>query len=207
MNYLAVDLGNVVCNVKFDNFLSELSRTLNLPLEEVNYFLHRTTKLHDMGLTQISDELRDHFKIKSPVIIENLIQEWNKVITADLTMVGYLEKLLDKAVNNVKIALLSNIGIEHASLIPSILGGYLYHNSIKFFSCEVGARKPTFLYYKTFLDMYPEFKGCVYLDDRIENVSGGEKLGFKSVHFELDKLNKKELQNKLTEITSLIYQN
>jgi FMN phosphatase YigB (HAD superfamily) len=201
MKYLAVDLGNVVCNVKFDNFIDALSRTLNLPLEDVNYFLHRTTKLHDLGLTQISDELRDHFKIKSPVIIKDLIQEWNRVITADPTVVGYLEKLLYK---DIKIALLSNIGIEHASLIPSILGGWLYHNSIKFFSCEVGARKPSFLYYKTFLDMYPGFSGCVYLDDKIENIIGGEKLGFKSLHFELDKMSQSQLENKLTEITSLI---
>ena len=202
MKYLAVDLGNVVCNVKFDNFLSELSRTLNLPLEDVNYFLHRTTKLHDMGLTQISDELRDHFKIKSPVIIQNLIGEWNKVITANSTVVGFLEKLLDE---NVKIALLSNIGIEHSGLIGNILGGFLYQNSIKFFSCEVGARKPNFLYYKTFLDMYPEFNGCLYLDDRIENIEGGKKFGFRSFHFELDKIWKSEdLENKLTEIKSLI---
>jgi putative hydrolase of the HAD superfamily len=154
-----------------------------------------------MGLTQISDELRDHFKIKSPVIILHLIDEWNKVITADRTVVEFLEKLLDE---NVKIALLSNIGIEHAALIGNILGGFLYQYSIKFFSCEVGARKPSFLYYKTFLDMNPEFKGCLYLDDRIENVRGGEKLGFKSIHFELDKFNQKELENKLIEIKSLI---
>jgi FMN phosphatase YigB (HAD superfamily) len=204
MKYLAVDLGNVVCNVKFDNFLNELSKTLNLPLEDVNYFLHRTTKLHDMGLTQISDELRDHFKIKSPIIIQNLIEEWNKVITADTTVVGFLEKLLEE---DVKIALLSNIGIEHAALMGNILGGFLYHYSIKFFSCEVGARKPSFLYYKTFLDMNPEFKGCLYLDDRIENVRGGEKLGFKSLHFELDKINRSDLENKLKEITLMIYQN
>ena len=201
MKYLAVDLGNVVCNVKFDNFLSELSRTLNLPLEDVNYFLHRTTKLHDMGLTQISDELRDHFKIKSPIIIQNLINEWNRVITADSTVVSFLEKLLDQ---NVKIALLSNIGIEHSGLIGNILGGFLYQNSIKFFSCEVGARKPSFLYYKTFLDIYPEFKGCLYLDDRIENVHGGDKFGFKSVHFELDKYNQRELENKLIQIKQMI---
>jgi len=204
MNYLAVDLGNVICNVKFDNFIDKLSRTLNLPLEDVNYFLHRTTKLHDLGLTQISDELRDHFKIKSPVIIKDLLKEWDMVITADAVMIGFLEDLLDF---DIKIALLSNIGIEHAELIKSVLGSKVYDNSIRFFSCEVGARKPSYLYYKTFLDIYPDFKNCIYLDDRIENAVGGEKLGFKSVHFELDKINRSDLENKLKEITLMIYQN
>ena len=42
MKYLAVDLGNVICNVNFDRFTRKLSKTLNLTSEDVNYFLHRT---------------------------------------------------------------------------------------------------------------------------------------------------------------------
>src|SRR5271165_3750919 len=110
MKYIAIDIGNVICEVKFDNFIRELSRTLDLPIEDVMYFLHRTTKLHDLGITQIADELRDHFKIKSPVIIEDLVAEWNKVIIKNDIMMEFLSDI--KSVAN--IALLSNIGIEHA---------------------------------------------------------------------------------------------
>lgn len=135
MKYLAVDLGNVICNVNFDRFTRKLSKTLNLTSEDVNYFLHRTLNLHDLGITRISDELIDHFKIKSPVIIESLVREWNKVIKSDRIMINFLINLLDTS--EYKIALLSNIGFDHAALLKNILGEYIYNNSVRFFSCEV----------------------------------------------------------------------
>lgn len=184
MKFLAVDLGNVICEVNFDSFLKELSRSLNVSMDDVNYFLNRTQKLHDLGLTVISDELRDHFKIKSPAIIEKLMEEWSNTVTANASMISFLTELIHS--DNVKIALLSNIGVEHAALMQKLLTKDVYDYSIKFFSCEVGARKPSMLYYKTFLDMHPEFKGALYLDDRIDNIESGNKFGFNSFHFVLD---------------------
>lgn len=184
MKYFATDLGNVICEVNFDYFIRELSRVINVSIEDVNYFLNRTQRLHDLGLTVISDELRDHFKIKSPVIIENLMAEWNKTIKPNHQMVSFLTNLLRSG--DVKIALLSNIGVEHAVMMREVLTKEVFDSSVKFFSCEVGARKPSYLYYKLFLDMNPEFKGCVYLDDRIENIESGFKFGFNARHFVLD---------------------
>lgn len=202
MRYLAVDLGNVICEVKFDNFNKELSKTLNLSIEDVNYFLHRTSNLHDLGITRISDELINHYNIKSPVIIDNLVDKWNEVIVGHGRMLEFLEELLAEP---IKIALLSNIGIDHALLMKNILGETIYNKSIRFFSCDVGARKPSFLYYKTFLDMNPEFKGCLYLDDKIENVEAGNKFGFNAKQFILDQFGTiTVLENKLTELESLI---
>lgn len=181
--FLAVDLGNVICNVDFTAFIHKLSKTLNVSFDEVNYFLNRTQRLHDMGLTVISDELRDHFKIKSSVIIDELMVEWSKTVSRNSHMVHTLHKLTQ---DNVKIALLSNIGFEHAAQVPELLTKDVFDKSIRFFSCYVGARKPTYLYYKTFLDMHPDFKGCLYLDDRIENIETGKYFGFNSKHFVLD---------------------
>ena len=188
MKYLAVDLGNVICKVDFTNFKNKLSKILNLSLEEIDYFLNRTQPLHDCGLTNISDELRDHFKIKSPVIINELMIEWNLTISSVPVMNGVLRSLLNPDDKNYsKIALLSNMGQEHAKLMSNILSKDVYDNVIKFFSYEVGARKPSLLYYKTFLDVHPEFAGCLYIDDREENVDAGKKIGFKAVQFDLNK--------------------
>jgi FMN phosphatase YigB (HAD superfamily) len=202
MKYLATDLGNVIIEVNFTQFAKELSRTLNIPSEEVEYFLRRTTKLHDLGITSIADELRDHFKIRSGEIIADLVGHWNNVIKSNSYMNNFLERLIRK---NVKLALLSNIGIEHSNMLVNILPPYVYDSSIKFFSCEVGARKPTYLYYKTFLDMHPEFNGSVYLDDRMENVTASSQFGLNSVHFVLDKYRNDFVRNqKLDDISKMI---
>jgi FMN phosphatase YigB (HAD superfamily) len=188
MKYLALDIGNVICHVNFDNFKNKLSKTLNISTIDVDYFLNRTQRLHDMGLTEISDELRDHFKIKSSVIIDELMEEWTNTLTFNQEFLDGIEyKVNELGRKNITIALLSNIGFEHAKLMKSkwFLTSIL-NNPIMFFSCEVGARKPSYLYYKTFLDMHPEFKGCLYIDDRKENLETGDRFGFKPKLFSLD---------------------
>lgn len=203
MKYLAVDLGNVICEVDFSSFIRELSKTTNISLEDVNSFLLRTQKLHDLGLTNITDELKDRFHLESPFTIEHLVTEWNNAIKQNMFMTSTLSGLISKG--DTKIALLSNIGPEHAALMPNILTSHVFDNSIKFFSYEVGARKPSFVYYKTFLDMHPEFKGCVYIDDRPENVAAGIAFGFNAQYFALDDLKSSDnLVNRVLQIQDLM---
>lgn len=202
MRYLAVDLGNVICNVDFNPFILHLSRTLNVSIDDVNYFLNRTNKLHDLGITSVSDELKDHFKIRSSVLIDELLVSWNSVIGGNKKMVAFLTRLLQA--KDTEVALLSNIGTDHAALLRDLLTPFVFDSSIKFLSCEVGARKPSLLYYKTFLDIYPNFKGCLYLDDRMENVEVGRKMGLNAVHFVLDKTDAADIDNKILEFASKI---
>lgn len=206
MKHLTVDIGNVVCEVNFTSFLRKLSKTLNIPLQETEYFLNRTQKLHDLGLTVIQDEIHDHFKIKSPVIIEELVEDWNKTVYPNTTVIAFLHSLIKPSlsIEPIKLAILSNMGSEHSELMVKMLSP-IYDDAIKFFSCDVGARKPTYLYYKTFLDLYPEFKGCLYIDDRPENLKTGELFGFRPYKLELDKIkNNAELMEKLGDIKNLI---
>lgn len=182
--YVCLDIGNVLCHVDFQSFLNKLSKTLNITLDDAMYFMNRTQKLHDLGLTVMADELRDHFKIRSPLIIEELQDAWNNVVSPNLTIIEFFTRLRDR--DNLKVALLSNIGIEHAEQIKNKLS----HNSFflyakKHFSCEVGARKPSMLYYQSFLSIHPEFKGCVYVDDLQENLDASKQFEFKTFKFNL----------------------
>jgi FMN phosphatase YigB (HAD superfamily) len=182
--YLAIDIGNVLVYANTNKFKNKLSKILNIPLEEANYFLNRVQKLHDLGFTHLLDELHDHFAIKSSVIIDELLDEWNNVIVPCPEIISRLEKMIDR--DGLQIALLSNIGTEHAALMPTQLGNYLFQNSIKFFSCQVGARKPTMVYYHTFLQLHPEWKGCPYIDDLQENLDASKQFGFKTYKFFLE---------------------
>jgi FMN phosphatase YigB (HAD superfamily) len=190
MKYAAFDVGNVLVNVDFPSFINKLSKTLNITVEEATYFMNRSQKLHDLGLTVMRDELIDHLKIKSSVLRDELIQDWNYCITPADWMLEKLDELA--TTNNIQIALLSNVGLEHAARMKEILNhNGLFDKSIKHFSCEVGARKPTYLYYQSFLQLHPEFQGAPYFDDLQENLDAGTKFGFKPFRLSLEEISGK----------------
>jgi len=192
---LALDIGNVLCHVDFNRILNNLSKTLNISKNEAMYFLNRVQKLHDLGLTNLSDELKDYFKIRSEIVVEDILAEWNRAIQWDNDVIKQVARLKDKF--DLEIALVSNIGIEHAAHLRNTVPDPVIGKAIHFFSCEVGARKPSALYYKTFLDMYPQFKECVYIDDLEENLNVGRKFGLNAIRFNLSDFKRSSLNNLL----------
>lgn len=187
MKYVCLDIGNVLCHVDSVSFLDKLSSTLNINIPEASRFLKRFQQLHDIGYTTMEDELKDQFGIKSPITIRDLVAHWNASITSNSEIIDMLNDLIDEVGNKPQIALLSNIGIEHATMMEDILSmkGF-FEKSIKHFSCFVGARKPSVLYYQSFLWQYPDFKGCLYVDDLQENLDTGARFGFKPYKFDLN---------------------
>lgn len=200
MKYVALDIGNVICNVNFDSLLKDLSTTFNISIEDALYFLNRNQKLHDLGLTNMQKELNYHLHVVSQVTVERIMTHWNNSISANPAVVSMFNKMIVE--NDLQVALLSNIGHEHADMMPRILGqGGFFDNAIKHFSCDVGARKPTLLYYQSFLMEHPEFEGCVYVDDVQENLEAGRRFGFQPYYFALDKM---DVGKELPEIEKLI---
>ncbi len=188
MKYVALDIGNVLVHSNFNNFIRQLSKTLNMTIDEATYFMNRTQKLHDLGLTNMADELHDHFKIKSEVLMEELIKAWNDVIVPDKNVLRTLNNLKKK--HDLKIALVSNVGLEHSKRMEEVLGyeGFI-DGAVRHFSCVVGARKPNMTYYHIFLQLHPEFEGCPYIDDLQENLDMGAQFGLKPFKFSLEESN------------------
>jgi len=182
MKYIALDIGNVICHASMSSFISEISETFNVSLDESTRFLRSFQQMHDLGLTNMESQLRVWFNCKSEVLSKRLIESWCDAVYPNPVMFDMLERLLEA---DVKIALLSNIGIEHAELLKTKLGN-LYDKSTKHFSCFVGARKPSMLYYQSFLLQHPEFKGCLYVDDLVENLEASKQFGFQTFHFSLE---------------------
>ena len=205
MKYAAFDVGNVLFNVNFPGFINKMSKTLNISVEDATYFMNRSQKLHDLGLTVMKDELIDHLHIKSSVLRDELIQEWNHCITpAD----WLLEKLdAHCSTHDIQIALLSNVGLEHAVRMREMLAPYqFFRNGITHFSCEVGARKPTLIYYQSFLQLHPEFQGCPYFDDLEENLVIGAKYGLKPFKFSLESLTEDNYQQETADLIAHLTQ-
>lgn len=186
MKYLALDIGNVLVKVDIAEFLNTLSSTFNMPIEDCTRFLTRFQKPHDLGLTTMRRELEDRFDIGSDdLLVDELLACWDRSLTLNSDMITMLSELKKEV--GLEIALLSNIGVEHAELIKNMLsydecGFYFNHEH---FSCEVGARKPTKLFYQSFLMQYPDFHGCLYVDDLQENLDAADIFGFRTQLFSL----------------------
>jgi len=203
MKHVALDIGNVLVHADFKGFISKLSKTLNISLEEATYFMNRSQKLHDLGLTVMRDELADHLKVKSQPLMDELVGAWNSCINEDVSTVSQINHLMKK--NKIKVALLSNVGIEHSQRMAGILNrdGF-FDRCVKYFSCQVGARKPSSLYYQSFLQLHPEWKGAAYVDDLQENLDASKPFGFRTFRFSLEETNVFNYTDKLQELEDFI---
>ena len=185
MNYICLDIGNVLCKVDAIPFVELLSETFNTTVPEATRFLKRFQQIHDLGYTTMEDELKDRFGAKSPALLKKLVQAWNDSVYPNDHIIERLN--LMRREHNLQVALLSNIGIEHSEMMKHKLAeGGFFPGAIKHFSCFVGARKPSSIYYQSFLLQHPQFKGCLYVDDLQENLEASKAFGFQTYHFTLE---------------------
>jgi FMN phosphatase YigB (HAD superfamily) len=201
MKFIALDIGNVLCDVDMSQFLELASENFNISLAEASRFLRRFQQIHDLGYTTMEDELKDQFGVKSEVVLKKLSQSWNDAITPNMSMIEALVNLTKN--HGLQVALLSNIGVEHAIMLEEKLkwGGF-FPNAVKHLSCFVGARKPSMVYYQSFLSQYPQFHGCLYVDDLQGNLDASKQFGFQTMHLSLEE--PANIRLKIREIENLV---
>jgi FMN phosphatase YigB (HAD superfamily) len=186
MKNLALDIGNVLTFVDFKPIQTSLQLSINASDEEIDLFLRKSQHLFDLGILSFRDAVQDFFKIKSSYVLDTLELSWNKVIYPHEPTIKFMSDLQNKG---VKIALVSNMGKDHMSLIENLLSPYnFYSRCVKHISCEVGAIKPSKLYFSSFIDFNPRFYKCVYIDDREENLKTGKLAGLTPYQFDLTKI-------------------
>lgn len=178
---IAFDLGNVL--VKIDNSIFGYTyHSICKTNQDYQIFLKAIQTLQDTGLLTIQQALLNKFGSSIIPYQKRLAKAWNDILIPHDKMLKFVDYLKDQG---MEIAILSNIGLAHASLMrtkyPEIFDGSKLH-----LSCELGVRKPSKLYFQTFLWENPKFKGCPYVDDLPENLAMGSRCGFKSHNFNLD---------------------
>jgi FMN phosphatase YigB (HAD superfamily) len=193
--HVAFDIGNVLVEMKLDIFTSELKKYIPAD-EDPNFLLEDLQAAQDIGLNTVRRYLQTHYGIKDASVLNILMNAWNASLIPNHMMLNFMDNLKSEG---VKIALLSNMGMEHAAYLrqscPVMFDGHVEH-----LSYEVGARKPTKLYFQSFLMDHDEFTGAVYLDDRDENLMIGKKYSFKSFKFDLDYILKQPLSKQKIEL-------
>lgn len=205
IHYVCLDVGDVLVHVDFQKFIKTISEQFNITLEEAEHFTKRSHALHDVGLTNMEEQLKDYFQVRSPLVMEKLMNSWNGVISSEYHMVMKMTQMMKT--DNLQVALLSNVGTEHAVVMSRILSyDNFFNKCVKHLSCQVGARKPNKLYYQSFLLQHPEFQGAAYLDDLQENLDAGAEFGFRPFRFSLQESFNQVYSNdvKLKEIETFI---
>lgn len=186
---IALDLGNVLFHVNLDLFQDEMSN-LGIPPKRAKDFLEIIQFSNDTGESNLELSLKTHFPNIPTYQLGVLKEAWYNVVTPCKETLRVLDELL---AGGCEVALLSNIGMDHANYLSEKYDN-VFSKCIKHFSCFVGARKPTKLYYQSFLYDNPKFGefvnyfatddyGCLapislrglFLDDRLDNVEAARK--------------------------------
>jgi FMN phosphatase YigB (HAD superfamily) len=180
--HIAFDIGRVLVHVNFDKFLKVYCDLFLDQLDDPMAFLFDLHGQQDVGLTTIARAAKERFGI--PTNQTNaLLEAWNDSIEPEPDM---MKLIIDLHKEGWNIALLSNMGLEHAEHLRKGLPD-LFKLCDSHLSCDVGARKPSKLFFQSFLMDYPDYRGCIFVDDLEQNRKVANFYGFQSYDFNLER--------------------
>lgn len=196
--YVAFDIGNVLCTFDIHKYVKYLAYQLDITEDKSMSFLEQLQKAQDIGSTNMLLSLMDKFSLNRERATE-LVDEWNRNVQPHDLMLRFLENIMDEGVH---IAYLSNMGQEHIQYLRT-KWPQMFNKVVQHISCEVGARKPTKLFFQSFVLDHDEYKGAVYVDDLEDNLRSGKFYSFKVYQFQLDKVLKESQSKQKLEIDKL----
>lgn len=164
---VAFDIGNVLCHVDLDTFFDWLvTKNVVDSKERADEFICGIQHPQDLGLYNI----RQGFYRFNPQLDKKTLQQlhnmWLDAVRPSEVMLGLVEELIEK--HGYQVSLLSNIGFDHSGALRQQCP--VFRKCNQHFSCEVGARKPTKLFYQSFIIQYGWPQDVLFFDDRKENV-------------------------------------
>jgi len=212
MKCLALDIGGVVADFDLGPFINHMAQfDTSLNWQEAYLICEEMQPRLDLGLTNIDSELDRLCYYYNKGQRENYHNIMKDFWINALRPVEQIHKILNELKsNNVTIAILSNIGIDHAIKVRELLP---IANYIQHFSCDVGARKPSKLYFQSFEKEYRCFWNFapfhnengytyhdpvdkihdrlmpLYIDDKQENLNAGIK------YFNTERFSVKDYKN------------
>jgi FMN phosphatase YigB (HAD superfamily) len=186
---VAFDIGNVLCHVdleRFYNYLVNEQKLFSTNKEAIEFFEGIQIGM-DLGLYDVKKAFyefshnysKNKIKVINYFLIENV---WIDCLSISDEVLGLLDDLF---VKGYQIALLSNIGFDHATFINNKTQ---LSYCIKHFSYEIGTRKPAKLFYMDFVSKHNWTNDVLFFDDRQENVDASKKY-LNGTLFNLDDFN------------------
>lgn len=195
---ICFDLGNVIIECDVDKFYDQMKDFFSE--EKYKHLLAMRDIIqtqHDLGIVTYRNFF-EHFDMSlSKENVNQILDLWNQAVKPNDEMVEFVSSFEEKFGS---VAFLSNIGYEHHKYLNNICPK-LFKNARTHFSFEVGARKPSKLYFQSFIkeleyyrdEKFNEHFALLLIDDREDNCEMATRLGFRSFQFSLkDDLNNKE---------------
>lgn len=184
------DIGNVLFYFHIDKFIKNLEDEIERYNKSVEFynisritlnpllFLKYIQPMQDVGHISLRQALEFHYGFADH-ILNSLVENWNDALVPNKQMLDLVYSLSKKG---TKIVLFSNIGKEHLDLIKEKYPELLKAVTLTHFSCDVGTRKPSDLYFKSFFNDYPSYKNSVYIDDLQENLDSADRCSNYDLH-------------------------
>ena len=196
---ICFDLGNVIIECDVDKFYDQMKDFFSEEKYKQLIAMRDIIQTqHDLGIVTYRNFF-EHFDMSlSKEKVNQILELWNQAVKPNDEMVEFICKF--KQGRKSAVAFLSNIGYEHSKYLTKSCPE-LFENTLLHFSCEVGARKPTKLYFQSFLKEQAALrsvKSHFFIDDREDNCEMAQRLGFMTFQFSLkDDLNDKLKMKKM----------
>ena len=182
MKYFIFDIGHVLVDFDYQLFLDAVSQATQKPCESL---MGRDLEMHYAVETgEISDaQWVDYLNHSLGVFwtLEELTQLWSSIFTIQEEGRLLFE---DAKRSNVPVYLLSNIAKHHIDAIENNWPGIFDDISGKFFSYQIGVRKPhPDIYRHALNELGVEGSQCFFVDDLPDNIDAARFLGINAHQF------------------------
>jgi FMN phosphatase YigB (HAD superfamily) len=178
---VAFDIGNVLCHVPVNEFYDFVAaQGIVADRKEAEEFMNGIQYAQDLGLYNIRQGFYKFNPHISKKTLQDLHDKWLDIGRPSNEMLEVLKEAID---SGYQVALLSNIGHDHAEVFRQKCE--LFQGCHQHFSCEVGARKPTKLFYQSFRHDYAWRDDVMFFDDRQENIDAAQGY-FRGIRFDIE---------------------
>lgn len=178
------DIGNVLIDVQMRAAMEHWAAVLAMPADSLIQRLREDKTYRNLERGEITAE---QFRARCGEVFgrelaaEDFQAGWNGVFCG---IVDGMERLLDRLAGRVRLVLLSNTNALHVAAFEPEYEALLSRFERRFYSHELGARKPepeAFAPVLAYLEMPPG--QVAFVDDRPENVQAAEQAGMRGVVF------------------------
>jgi FMN phosphatase YigB (HAD superfamily) len=167
---IAFDIGNVLFRFDLSPLLDLLIRlgVVDNTIAAYEFMGGSFQHSQEVGLIDIKQSFYQLNPKLSYNNLEEIYDRWMETFEPSLPMMEIVEELI---ANNHSVALLSNIGPDHAKCVRDKCK--IFDKCIQHFSCDVGARKPTKLFFQSFFIQNGWGRDTLYFDDMEANIAMG----------------------------------
>lgn len=194
MSYAAFDIGNIILHVDLDKHITDISNIFKITQEDALEFLKNIQVKQDLGVNDYQSCAHHYFGSRDYKFDRTTFQQayksWLDCVQLCQPMIDMIASLIEKG---IQVSFLSNMGFDHKNHIYELLlqtdsGRIVKEKSYFYFSCDLNVRKPSLVFYNTFTQVFNEYKGCIYIDDIMDNLKAAKLCGFDPIYFNLDEI-------------------